>query len=236
LLTTNVINRQDFEPVQEEPTLSPDSRGLADQEEYCRHELPRFFRSCLETAINDETELLEERIRNQLVSMIQDCLDRVFSAYRSRLASIRETPPPFLQESWYKTPPDAHGISSDLGASDLVPLQTNAENRPDLRNVQNLNPPGDNHSFDPRYLMRPPHCACEGLCRCFSQIISFRTQDSTKASNTHYDNYDSVQIEGGNQGLLTHREPTYISSSQFDLSDPNFDWAFGVEAIEPGGI
>jgi hypothetical protein len=62
--------------------LSPDSRELADYEEYCRRELPRTFRAALEEIVHNESQPLEESIRNQLMNIIRDCQDRVFSRYR----------------------------------------------------------------------------------------------------------------------------------------------------------
>jgi hypothetical protein len=52
-------------------------------EEYSRRELPRLFRNALETVVSEETQHLEERLRDELVNMIQDCQDRVLSNYRS---------------------------------------------------------------------------------------------------------------------------------------------------------
>jgi len=73
----------DFEAVQEDLALSPDSRELADYEEYCRRELPRDFRAALEEIVHNESQPIEESIRNQLMNIIRDCQDRVFSRYRS---------------------------------------------------------------------------------------------------------------------------------------------------------
>jgi hypothetical protein len=73
----------DFEAVQEETVLSPDSRELEDYEEYCRRELPRTFRAALEETVHNQLQPMEESIRNQLMNLIRDCQDRVFSRYRS---------------------------------------------------------------------------------------------------------------------------------------------------------
>jgi hypothetical protein len=74
----------DFEAIQDNIMRSPESEELTSYEEYSRRELPRLFRDALEAAIADEAQPIEERLRSQLVGMIQDCQDRVFSAYRSR--------------------------------------------------------------------------------------------------------------------------------------------------------
>jgi hypothetical protein len=76
----------DYEPVQED-MQSPDSRALAEYEQYCRRELPRYFRASLEEMIDKEAQPFEENIRSQLMSMIRDCQDRVFSTYRATATS-----------------------------------------------------------------------------------------------------------------------------------------------------
>jgi hypothetical protein len=78
-----LIYASDFEAVQEDIILSPDSRELADYEEYCRRELPRTFRGALEEIVHNESQPIEENIKNQLMNIIRDCQDRVFSSYRS---------------------------------------------------------------------------------------------------------------------------------------------------------
>lgn len=78
---------------------SPESLELANYGDYSRRELPRLFRSLLETAVNDEAQPIEERLRGQLTSMIQECQDRVFSNYRSLRAtqSMGSSAPPESQ-------------------------------------------------------------------------------------------------------------------------------------------
>lgn len=74
----------DFEAIQDNIIRSPESEELTSYEEYSRRQLPRLFRDALEAAIAGEAQPIEERLRSQLVGMIRDCQDRVFSAYRSR--------------------------------------------------------------------------------------------------------------------------------------------------------
>jgi hypothetical protein len=97
----------DFEQVLEEAE-SPDSRELANYEEYSRRELPRFFRSALEAAVNDEAQPIEERLKSRLVETIRDCQDRVFSAYRSAVASRMS---PVLSSSMMQSSPSAPSSS-----------------------------------------------------------------------------------------------------------------------------
>jgi hypothetical protein len=81
-----------FEPVQEE-LLQTTGRGeLANLEDYSRRELPRLFRSVLETAVNNEAQPIEGRLRGQLISMIRDCQERIFSNYRATQVTGSRSP------------------------------------------------------------------------------------------------------------------------------------------------
>ncbi|PMD41919.1 hypothetical protein L207DRAFT_426360, partial [Hyaloscypha variabilis F] len=75
LFPMEIVPSSAFEPVQDEAIQSPASFELSNYEEYSRHELPRVFRSALETVINNAAQPLEEQVRSQLVSMIQECQD-----------------------------------------------------------------------------------------------------------------------------------------------------------------
>ncbi|KAF8858161.1 hypothetical protein BDZ45DRAFT_743595 [Acephala macrosclerotiorum] len=97
LFPNEMIPNPYFEAVQEDLVLSPDSRELADYEEYCRRELPRDFRAALEEIVHNESQPIEESIVNQLmngrlVNIIRDCQDRVFSRYRSSAGTAAGTP------------------------------------------------------------------------------------------------------------------------------------------------
>ncbi|KAF8854835.1 hypothetical protein BDZ45DRAFT_596462, partial [Acephala macrosclerotiorum] len=77
LFPLEVIPSPYFEPLHEDATESPGTIQLSDYEEYSRRELPRIFQGALEEAINQETEPIAERLRNQLINMIQECQERV---------------------------------------------------------------------------------------------------------------------------------------------------------------
>jgi hypothetical protein len=66
---------------------SPDSKELAEYEEYSRRELPRIFRDTLEEIINSEMLPMEEAIRNRLLDIIRDAQDRVFANYSAKAIS-----------------------------------------------------------------------------------------------------------------------------------------------------
>ncbi|KAF8846433.1 hypothetical protein BDZ45DRAFT_812329 [Acephala macrosclerotiorum] len=71
-----------FEPVQE-IAQSSDSRALVDCEEYCRRELPRTVRVALENIVQPESQPILDNINSQLMNIIGDCLNRVFTTYRA---------------------------------------------------------------------------------------------------------------------------------------------------------
>ena len=75
-------NCTDFEPLQEDTPMSPDSRELANYEDYIRRELPRLVRSNIEEAVRREMQPFEASLISNLVEIIQDCQDRVFKSYR----------------------------------------------------------------------------------------------------------------------------------------------------------
>ena len=77
----------DSESIQDYATESLGSTELSNYEEYSRQELPRVFRGALEAAVNEQAQPIEDGLRNQLVNMIQECQNYVFSTYRSRLTS-----------------------------------------------------------------------------------------------------------------------------------------------------
>jgi hypothetical protein len=104
----------DFEPVQEN-AQSPDSRAVADFEAFSRQQLPRYFRNYLEEAVNNETQHLEEHIRSHLVTIVRDCQDRMFSAYKIRSAKqnddATQTPSSTCEDS-FTAPPTSQGGSA----------------------------------------------------------------------------------------------------------------------------
>jgi hypothetical protein len=94
-LTVNFI--VDFDPIQDHPdasSQSPDSREVANYEEYLRREVPRFVRTALETAVNNEVEPIEERLRAQIMTLIEEAQNRAFSSYRALHSSVEPSVPP----------------------------------------------------------------------------------------------------------------------------------------------
>lgn len=76
-----------FEPVEESVEQTSDSAKLADFEAYTQRELPKMFWAALEEVVAKEMQPVEERLRAQLMGVIRDCQDRVFSTYQSMVTS-----------------------------------------------------------------------------------------------------------------------------------------------------
>ena len=107
----------DFESIQDDAAKTLGSTELSNYEEYSRQELPRVFRGALEAAVNEQAQPIEDGLRNQLVNMIQECQNYVFTTYRSRLTSDLSI------SSW-------HGTNSDsaLALNSPAPMGTEGMN------------------------------------------------------------------------------------------------------------
>jgi hypothetical protein len=89
-MSSVLIYSQDFEPIEEHQHSKnnyPNAQYLDDYEAYVRRELPRCFRSDLETAVNDEVGPIEERLMNRIMDMYQSCQERVLNTYQSNQAA-----------------------------------------------------------------------------------------------------------------------------------------------------
>lgn len=64
---------------------SPSSREFLEFENYVRQELPPTVRELLETAIHTELEPLESRLRDQIISIVEDAQSILFSRYRATM-------------------------------------------------------------------------------------------------------------------------------------------------------
>lgn len=63
---------------------SPGSTDLSAFEVHSRRELPRLVRQMLENAVNEHITPLEEALKHQLLDIIRQCQEQMFSSYRSR--------------------------------------------------------------------------------------------------------------------------------------------------------
>ncbi|KAN0110859.1 hypothetical protein V8E51_007246 [Hyaloscypha variabilis] len=77
-----------FEPIRDyqgDDIQPHDSQEVANYEEYLRRELPNFFKEALESAVNHEIQPIEERLRGQMLSLLEVAQKLAFSKYRSMI-------------------------------------------------------------------------------------------------------------------------------------------------------
>lgn len=116
----------DFEAPSEKSLRSDsDDRALENYETYVRHQLPGFFRSAIEAAVNQEIQPIEERLRSQLLDIIQGAQERVFQNYRA--TNLPSALPPYstLHFADSLTTPETNQFSSNAAVlQGAVPYPT----------------------------------------------------------------------------------------------------------------
>jgi hypothetical protein len=125
----NTENSPDFEPPQEGTPASPDSRDLANYEDYIRRELPILVRSNIEEIVHRELQPLEASLIGSLVGIIQDCQDRVFRVYRETQGMDIEIgmPPSISIENSFSFTPHTPNDEAYSNATEGQPLDQKSE-------------------------------------------------------------------------------------------------------------
>jgi hypothetical protein len=90
---------------------------VGNYEDYLRRELPKFFENALETAVNHEIQPIEERLRRQMVSLLEVAQKLAFSEYRSIMGA------PAVNSSM--PPPAKDGTSTEVDAQSSMTEQQN---------------------------------------------------------------------------------------------------------------
>ena len=129
---------------------SPDSQELAAYEEYCRKELPRVFRASLEEVVNNNTQPLEEQLRSQLMNLIRDAQDRVFSSHKSS-STTTGTPArgaPSSSPQKITPSPSSNGFSTSPLRSQ--PTNGSSEDRSQARLLAFYQPPSPQNHLESR--------------------------------------------------------------------------------------
>jgi hypothetical protein len=80
----NIQEVLDSEAHETVTSLDPSKKSLVDYEEYCRTELPRVFKNSLEK-ITQGPQDSERSMQSKLTDLIQDCQDRVFSSFHTKM-------------------------------------------------------------------------------------------------------------------------------------------------------
>jgi hypothetical protein len=161
-----------FEAVQEEGPSSPDARELSNYEDYIRRELPRLVRSNIESVVRRETQPLEASLIGSLVSIIQDCQDRVFRSYREAqgIEHERSTParPSTTSPSDTLNRQDPHDFRDDLDFLDAAfqsPATSMTQAMPSFQQLDSVLRPEALGFSDSGYASEP-FCYCTSACTC----------------------------------------------------------------------
>jgi hypothetical protein len=99
------------------------------------------FRAMLEIVLQDEAQLIENRLNSQLESMIRDCQERVFASYRSGNISRMQTP---LRSPLNSDPPVHNSTPPQEGASDFFADSRHTNSLQDHRELANADTIADN--------------------------------------------------------------------------------------------
>jgi hypothetical protein len=217
----------DFEAIQTQAPSSPDSRDLADYEDYIRRELPRLVRSNIEEVVRRETQPLEAALVGSLVGIIQDCQDRVFRAYRETqgvdpematqaiLPPSNTTSPSMPRVTWAEdwATNRLPSQSNFLDAAFEAPLRTE-QPAPDLLRLGQAEQPRQEVFSDSGYTSEPC-CNCQGPCSCLNSGLDARIQDNIS---------DAPQ----NNRFLWNESVPYPPWHQVDSTEDEADWWMNI--------
>ncbi|CAG8955158.1 hypothetical protein HYFRA_00007174 [Hymenoscyphus fraxineus] len=207
-----------YETTRDDIICSPESEELASYEEYSRRELPRFFQSALETAIATEAQPIEERLRSQLVGMIQDCQDRVFATYKAN-RSVNTS----MSNSQSPLHVDDNDGNSQSGRTGIIkslyeraPSQTSNGFHPEpalTTNFSSENAPSDSGYFSERL---PPNSE------------STKTTDVLTSDSVIADSQQNQHSSDATQGVHTSSEEM-ITALYFPIEEVSLQQMNGYE-------
>jgi hypothetical protein len=218
---SRLIGGIDFEPLQDEAplALSPDSRDLANYEEYLRRELPLMVRSEIEEAVRREMQPYRDSLIGNLVGIIHDCQDRVFHAYREgldmetdmRLPSSVDADDAHDCEPLQSYPSQRQVIPKLQDESDFLDAVFNLP--PPIQDTGGFLEPFDMHNQTPSFSANDHVfsdsgyasgvlCNCPGPCSCFTTSI------------TSSSNWCLSQGDNESEGIF----PWQLGSDGFDIS------------------
>jgi hypothetical protein len=225
--------------------LSPDSRDLANYEEYARQELPRLVRTSVLEVFRREMQPVEASLVANLVDTIQECQARLFRSFSERMSEDQNDEVPStsrtdastslpLLNSQYQSlglePP------SDEGNSIRTPsnfLNAAFQQPPPIQNT------GFEHSFqslDPTHTMQASNAVAVSLSTFSDPIFSGSTYSSERFCNcqghcscTFTTMSSQSQASGGNcnQGKSNVQDNTF-TGRDWNTDSSWTDW-FNVD-------
>ncbi|EPE26352.1 hypothetical protein GLAREA_02264 [Glarea lozoyensis ATCC 20868] len=176
-----------FEAVHTEGPSSPDSRELSNYEDYIRRELPRLVRSNIESVVRHETQPLEAALIGNLVSIIQDCQDRVFRSYRETQGFDHDMTSPVLpsttspsESRLTQETPDFRDDLDFLDSAFHAPATSSTQAMPSFSQFDSLLRPEALMFSDSGY--SEPICYCTVACSCGKVTDEAQVKDEVAAA------------------------------------------------------
>jgi hypothetical protein len=175
--------------VQEEAPLSPDSRDMANYEEYARRELPRLVRTSVLEVFRREMQPVEASLVANLVDTIQECQARLFRSFSERMSEDQnaEVPSSSRADAFTSLPlpnPQYQSLGledpSDKGNSIRTPsnfLNAAFQQPPPIQNT------GFEHNFpslDPTHSLQASNTVDASLSSLSDPIFSGSTYSSER--------------------------------------------------------
>ncbi|KAF4627619.1 hypothetical protein G7Y89_g10534 [Cudoniella acicularis] len=211
-----------FEIAQDEIIRSPESQELVNYEEYSRRELPRFFRNALHEVIANEAQPIEERLKSRLISMIQDCQDKVFSTYKdqkvtenTRPVGTTDIPLSSSMESTtsFETQPSMQSTQPSIDMSrlgnfyQLPPLQTTLQTNFEAE-IAKMPPrfATDGSSLDSGYATHVPALSLDGVEQMTEASDTIR-ESSQSQSNGQQESQAESYLEMVSRSLAATTAP-----------------------------
>jgi hypothetical protein len=187
-----MADKLDFEPLQEEGPLSPDSRDMASYEAYARRELPRLVRTSVLEVFRREMQPIEASLVANLVDTIQECQARLFRSCSERMSEDQNAEiPPSSRTDTFTSAPLPNSQYQSLGL-EYPSNEGNSMRTPsNLLNAAFQQPPpiqntGFEHNFqslDPTHSLQASNTVDASLSTFYDPIFSGSTYSSDRFCN-----------------------------------------------------
>jgi hypothetical protein len=221
--------------------LSPDSRDLANYEEYARRELPRLVRTSVLEVFRREMQPVEASLVANLVDTIQECQARLFRSFSERMSEDQNAEvPPSSRIDAFTSPPlpnpqyQSLGLEypSDEGNSTHTPSNFLSASFQQPPPIQNTGFEDNFQSLDPIHSLQASNTVDASLSTFSDPIFSSSTYSSERFCNcqghcscTFTTTSSQSQASGGscNQGESNVRDNTF-TGQDWNTDSSWTDW------------
>ena len=177
------------------------------------------FRAELENVLQDEAQLIENRLNSQLESMIRDCQERVFASYRSGNIPRTQTP---LRSPLNSDPPVHNSTPPQEGASDFFaePQDSRHTNSlQDHRELANADTIADNFPEQTTQSNNSTFLDASRVSSVPDAILSTRLDDDLNGGNFGEPNFDNSALPNFNIDGLQDTDWDFINDN-LNFSSP----------------